>query len=178
MEVLMSNRSKKQNIKKLPFQSIAAPLEITETGISTDSGDYEADYILFATGYDYDLDFLQSPEELKFENKHVPNLYQHCLHTEHLDSLAILGINNIIIPFPFVDHQMRFVLSSWFGKLNLDKQTIESFFNKEANIRENFPALYAHKMHDGLQWKYLEDLDELIDEVPDFVLIQRELAKQ
>ena len=136
--------------------------------------------LLFATGYQFDYDFFSKQLNFSYSNQKFRNLYQHILPTEHLNNLAIIGIPSIVIPFPLFDTQVRFVIGCWFtenGKQYLSKQK-ETWLENEILKRKKYPEHYFHRMHDGMQWEYLKDLEKsTFPKVPDLVKNNRKVSK-
>ena len=117
-EVILAHRKQADggffSIDQLPVQKVQHPTSIDAKCVKlSDGSSVNADSLLFATGYDFDYKFLQL-DNFSYDNKRVQPLFQHLLHLDHLDSLAFLAVSNKIVPFPFMDHQMRYLMRAWF----------------------------------------------------------------
>ena len=90
-----------------------------------------------------------------------------------------------MIPFPLFDAQVRFLESCWFseeGKHLLGgngKNLRNQYFEEETLKRSTYPEHYAHRMHDGMQWEYLVELERLtFSGVPDNVKESMEVSRK
>ena len=153
-------------LDNLPFKKISNPVSITKSGVLLQNGSTEpTDHILFATGYDFDYDFIKVPENktLTYANRQVTPLFQHLLHVDYLSSLAFLAVNNKVVPFPLMDQQMRYLVYSWFfGNLPSEIE-ISGYFEELEKSNEGRPAHYLHELSGDRQWAYLDGLDVLME---------------
>ena len=90
-----------------------------------------------------------------------------------------------MIPFPLFDAQVRFLESCWFseeGELLLggNGENLRSqYFEEETLKRSTYPEHYAHRMHDGMQWEYLTELERLtFSGVPENVKESMEVSRK
>uniref|UniRef100_A0A6U0UMI3 Flavin-containing monooxygenase n=1 Tax=Pinguiococcus pyrenoidosus TaxID=172671 RepID=A0A6U0UMI3_9STRA len=72
-----------------------------------DGSSTEVDCVVFATGYDYDYDFVDEDDvPLETEDRRVFPLYLQLFHADY-PSLMFLGIPHSVVPFPLFDLQAR-----------------------------------------------------------------------
>lgn len=158
--------------------------EFKSDGIITNDGKFIAcEMVILATGYDYNFSFLQDGV-LDNSDKFVTPLFMHVLHKKYPNSLAFVGLNQRVIPFPLFDDQIRMVQHVWFGSeldnyswnsknmpsnLDIEKWSkIDDKYRRENNLING----HAHYFDFTLYRKYVEDVDKIIGKknVPDYVL--------
>lgn len=66
------------------------------------------DVVLYCTGYDYDLPFLQRPRLMRVEERAVHPVYRHVFHA-YWPSLSFMGLLHSVVPFPMFDLQARWI---------------------------------------------------------------------
>lgn len=127
------------------------------------SGDVrQADSIIVCTGYEYEFPFLTEESGIRVKNKRIFPLYKHTFNATH-PSMAIIGISLIVLPFPYFDLQVRWVLSVWSGEKKLPssadmiKDSDEDFRKR---LERGYPPHYAHKLG-SLQWDFFNELAEM-----------------
>ncbi|XP_033127746.1 flavin-containing monooxygenase FMO GS-OX-like 4 isoform X2 [Anneissia japonica] len=147
--------------------------EVVKNEVVFSDGSREVvDGIIFCTGYNYDFSFLHPDCKLAVNDNRITPLYKHILHTHH-PSLSFIGICSTICPFPLFSCQVRFVIASLTGSMQLpSKEQMELDIEKDYQKRlaEGLPNRHAHAMGPR-QWQYNDDLCHLahIQTVPDVV---------
>ena len=122
----------------------------------------KTDVLMLCTGYRYFFPFLTESCDISIEDERVTPLYKHIIHTK-FPSLSFIGICKVICPFPQFDQQVKFVLSTLDGTLELPSQQemeldIQEDFQRL--LREGLPPHYAHTMGPR-QWDYNDSLSKL-----------------
>ncbi|CAH0050835.1 unnamed protein product [Clonostachys solani] len=79
----------------------------------------DVDVVVFCTGYHYSFPFLRglSPP-IVTDGSYARNLYQHLVYINE-PTLAIVGIPQRIIPFPFTETQVGWMARVWAGRAKL-----------------------------------------------------------
>lgn len=163
--VLLSQHTERIN-SILPPNLFQLPdvLSIADSGeIEFTNGErHRVDSILLCTGYEYDFPFLSSECGVKVQDHRVSPLYKHLVHIRH-PSMAFIGLNFSVLPFPYMDMQVRFILSVWLGNFRLPCQEqmerdSEDSFQKRLKL-----GLSKRKAHylGPHQWGYMQELAEL-----------------
>ena len=147
-EVWLSNRGNRltcplpSNVSELP-----AIKEVRSDGCVVFANDEtrRADSIILATGYLYSFPFLDDKSGLQvLAGKRVFPLYKHTVSAIH-PSLAIIGINFGVIPFPYFDLQVKWVLSVWMGEKLLPSQEEMIASDEDTYQRRLRQGLPPHK---------------------------------
>ena len=122
------------------------------------------DSIILATGYVYSFPFLSEDAgiEVRGGTRVVP-LYKQTFNSTY-SSMAIIGINFGVNPFPFFDYQVRWVLSVWRGCKTLpDRQVMiqdeEEWYQRR--LQEGVPPHKAGHYLGHAQWELLDILAQL-----------------
>jgi cation diffusion facilitator CzcD-associated flavoprotein CzcO len=76
------------------------------------------DAVVFATGYFYNLQFLDLPGEVVTDGLRTRDVYQHLFHIGH-PSLVFPVLNLKVVPFPLAENQAAVVARVWAGRLGL-----------------------------------------------------------
>lgn len=120
----------------------------------------DVDCIIFATGYKFDLQFLDSKScniSIDEDNSHINGLYQHLICIAQ-PSLCIFAVPFQLLPFPLYHQQACFYVAIQKGKYLLpSKEEMEKEEADDLKYRTSvlgFPKRYAHKMTGDLLWKY------------------------
>lgn len=127
----------------------------------------EVDAVLYCTGYFYSFPFLTSLDPpVVTTGEYVGNLYQHVFYRPH-PTLALVALNQKIIPFPVAEAQSAVISRVLSGRLSLpgdtemyqwEQRTLEETgggrnfhvlkFPKDADyIGKQIPALQRHQSH-------------------------------
>lgn len=124
---------------------------------------FKPDLIIFATGYNYHMPFLQGKlqvdENRLLNNHYVYPLYKQLFHADYPDGrLSFLAIPVRIIPFPSAEIQSHIVARILTGKLSLP--TREQMYNE----LEHLDLPQNHNYHCVDMIKYANDLFKLMSE--------------
>ena len=117
------------------------------------------DSIIMCNGYDFSFPFLDKTCELTLEERHMRPLYKHVFNALH-PSMAFIGINITVLPFPYFDLQSRWVLSVWSGLAKLP--SADDMIKDCDTIRlkpkhKKVPKKYYHQLA-AKQWDYYYDV--------------------
>lgn len=121
-----------------------------------------ADSIVLCTGYHYSFPFLTEESGIRVENKRIMRLYKHTFNVVH-PSMAIMGVNFQVTPFPYFDLQALWILSVWSGQKQLPLTTEmiqDSDQEYQSRLEEGLPPHYAHRMG-SKQWAFFNELAHL-----------------
>jgi len=133
------------------------------TFLLRDGSKVTATSTILATGYHYTFPFLTPECGVHVRDMVVGPLYKHLVSTEH-PSLAFLGLNVEVCPFPQFDLKIRYFLKTLLGEVALpSKEEMNRDTQEEAKYRREvlgMPDKYFHKMG-SLQWQYHSDLARL-----------------
>jgi dimethylaniline monooxygenase (N-oxide forming) len=120
----------------------------------TDGTRAPADAIVFCTGYQLSLPFLE-PDVLPIEGRHTVRLYKQVFHPvlENLACLALCGVTGAV--FPVAEMQARWVARVFAGKMPLPPPAervrwIEAYFAAHARAGTNPMRLELAKYLDDL----------------------------
>ena len=144
-EVWLSNRGTPLTCP-LPnnIHELSAIKEVLSDGnvISSDGKTQHIDSIILATGYQYSFPFLSEKSGLQVLNdgKRVFPLYKHTFNARHPSS-AIIGVNFGVLPFPYFDLQVRWVLSVWMG---------DKLLPPVEKMIKNVEETYQQRLQEGL----------------------------
>ncbi|XP_017771386.1 PREDICTED: senecionine N-oxygenase-like [Nicrophorus vespilloides] len=151
-KVIMSYRTKAwgtpeaDNIEKRPQIE-----QILENGCRfSDGSETEADVIIYCTGYEYYLPFLDADSGLVVEDNWVKYVYRHLVNIER-PTMAIVGLTYGNSLFPMIDLMARYFLKHLAGGFSLpDKETmLESAFDEQRYRHSlGWPPRFAHKNPD------------------------------
>jgi len=124
---------------------------------------FQPDLLIFATGYEYQMPFLQGKlqidENRLQKNHYVYPLYKQLFHGDYPDGhLSFLAIPFRIVPFPLAEIQSHIVARVLTGKLSLP--TREQMFNE----LENLSLPQNHNYHCVNMIEYANDLFQLMSE--------------
>ena len=125
------------------------------------------DDIILCTGYQYHFPFLSSKSGVRVEfGKRVAPLYKHIFNIAH-PSMAFIGLNHQILPFPLFNVQVQCVLSVFTGKVQLPSQThmeeeCETRFRRR--LDQGYSPTHAHALEN--QFPYFQDLIQMADLKP------------
>ena len=119
------------------------------------------DDIILCTGYQYNFPFLSNDSGITVEaGKRVKHLYKHTFNIEH-PSVVFVGLNYPVVPFPFFDVQVRFILSVLTGQTQLPSRE---------DMLADCKADYTRRLQQGVPFKHTHRLanqflfiDELIE---------------
>ena len=166
-EVLLSNRGNPLTCPLPPNVSeFPAIKELCSDGsvVFSNGETRKVDSIILATGYLYSFPFLSEESGIKtLEGKRVFPLYKHTVNIRHPSS-AIIGVNFGVVPFPYFDLQVRWVLSVWQGDKPLPPKEEMMKSNEETYQRRLHQGLPPHKAGHYLgsaQWELYRELAEL-----------------
>ncbi|XP_076332501.1 uncharacterized protein LOC143237300 [Tachypleus tridentatus] len=165
-QVLFSHNLDKKCREKVPqnFTEICGISEINGSVVKFMNGhQFEADVLLLCTGYNFDYKFLHPKCNVSVRNQRVVPLYKHLIHCE-FPTMAIFGVQSLTLPFPLFHQQVLLFLKVLRGSVKLPsekemREDADADFNYR--IQMGLPARYAHKMSNGLLWKYDDDISRL-----------------
>lgn len=137
------------------------------TGIDTDgtihfkNGDSRiVDDIILCTGYEYDFPFLGSGSGIAVEaGKCIKHIYKQTFNIQH-PSMVFIGLNYPVVPFPFIDVQVRFVFSVLTGQTQLPSQE---------DMLANCKADYTRKLQEGIPFKHTHRLPNQFATIREYV---------
>ena len=160
--VLLSHH-KDPIVSRLPdnLHQVPGVIDIFENGEVTfvDNTKHQVDSILLCTGYDYEFSFLDSKCGISVHDHRVTPLYKHIFSTLH-PSMAFIGLNFPVLPFPYMDMQVNFLVSVWLGQTKLpsrQEMNRESEKNFQTLLKCGLSKRKAHFLG-PYQWKYAHEL--------------------
>jgi len=125
------------------------------------------DTILWCTGYEYAVPFLDGREVgVSTAQGRIEPLYEHLFHPKFGASLSFIGLGFKILPFPHFEIQAAWVARCLAGKCTLP--TEQEMAERARAFYDGFgeaagpgaPAVeYTHCM-DGIQWSYLQSISD------------------
>jgi Flavin-binding monooxygenase-like len=124
------------------------------------------DVILFCTGYDYSLPFVNEQSNLELSNvtgeRRITPLFEQLWHA-HYPNLSFLGLPHSIIPFPLFEHQAEAVTGRFFGSCKLPsrekRQEAASYDAVKGGSKLKGRVQDTHYLGSA-QWEYCRDLAE------------------
>ena len=117
------------------------------------------DTIIMCNGYDFSFPFLDNSCGLSVNNRMIYPLYKHVFNATN-PSMAFIGVNITVLPFPYFDLQARWVFSVWAGFRKLpSSEEMVSICDQEWAKQEvaGIPKRYAHRLA-GVQWDYYREV--------------------
>ncbi|WOH10421.1 hypothetical protein DCAR_0729890 [Daucus carota subsp. sativus] len=115
-----------------------------------------ADTIIYCTGYQYTLPFLDSKEIITIDDGRVGPLYEHTFPPSVAPSLSFMGIPTRIIGFPFFESQARWIAQLLSGKLTLPSQDDMMQSIKEFYREMDVAGIPKHSTHDIGDFEYCD----------------------
>jgi len=131
----------------------------------TDGNTVNIDSVIFATGYCYKFPFLDKKcgVEVNDETNRIKPLYKHTFNSSH-PSMAFIGVNIGLNPFPMFDYQVRWIASVWGGKKCLPNRE-EMLEDEEVAYQENLQRMLSRRKAGHYlgtwQWKLLACFSDL-----------------
>lgn len=148
--------------------------------VCTDGCVITADIIIFCTGYEYEFPFFPTVERngaavVAVENRSVRQLFQH-LYCLCDPTLAFVGLNHTIIPFPVFNYQAMHIAAAFdeWCVGDSDSALLPSLKEREAALKQQEEALVPGGIHStdpaavrllrnyhhlgGEQWDYMRML--------------------
>ena len=134
------------------------------------------DELILCTGYQYSYPFLTNDSgiQVKEGGKHVTPLYKHIFNISH-PSMVFVGLNYPVLPFPFFDVQIRFIMSVLTGEIQLpspEDMEHERETRLLNQIKQGSPLRYAHRLENFkvylkelIQIAYLEPLSPICEAI-------------
>lgn len=147
------------NITPVPM---LAQLHAPHTAILQDGARVEnVDAVVYCTGYQYTLPFLNDPHVVTTDGARIFPLYKHVLPPT-APSLAFLGLPWEVAPFPLMQLQAAWVARAWAGGVPLPstgamQREVEA--EEEERRARGVKDRHVHRLGDA-QWGYLEWLRE------------------
>ena len=163
--VYMCNRSAPvlgdlpSNIEQLPSINT---IETDGTICFTNDEKRHVDSIILCTGYNYTFPFLTEEGGIRVEDRRIVPLYKQTFNSLY-PSMAIMGVNFTVVPFPYFDLQARWILSIWSGEKHLPStaEMIQaSDLDYQKRLEMGFPPHHAHRLG-PLQWDFYRELAEM-----------------
>ena len=120
---------------------------------------YHIDSILLCTGYEYEFPFLDPKCGISVQDHRVSPLYKHIINTLH-PSMGFIGLNFPVLPFPYFNAQVQFLLSVWLGTTKLPSKQEMDQENEERFQKLLKLGLSKRKAHylGPYQWNYAHEL--------------------
>lgn len=146
------------------MQLIARAEKVGSDGkvIFADGKECFVDSIIICTGYKYELPFLEPESGVCVVDRRVSGLYKHTFSALH-PSLALIGINVRVVPFPYFELQVKWVLAVWSGARHLPS-TADMLKDAEDVLQEllarGVPLHRAHFLGQA-QWTFYHELATL-----------------
>jgi hypothetical protein len=118
----------------------------------------KVDTILWCTGYEYSVPFLQTGDEISTpKGLRIEPLYEHMFHPRFAQSLSFIGLGFHILPFPFFELQSKWMARCIAGTAPLPNRDemlseISSFY--ESIEGDSRGVGMTHDM-DGIMFDYL-----------------------
>ena len=123
----------------------------------------KCDAIILCTGYKYTFPFLSSDTGIQIEaGKHVTPLYKDIFNALH-PSMAFVGVSQKIIPFPFFDVQIHFIIAMFSGTrcLPSSEKMISELEDEWARKQSlSVPLSHAHNIG-NIEYEYCCELAKL-----------------
>ena len=117
------------------------------------------DAIIMCNGYDFDFPFLDDSCGVSINNRMIHPLYKHVFNSVN-PSMAFIGVNITVIPFPYFDLQARWVFSVWTGVSKLPSaEEMVAICDQDWEKLEvaGTPRRYAHRLA-SVQWDYYNEV--------------------
>ena len=117
------------------------------------------DSIIMCNGYDFSFPFLDKTCELTLNERQMRPLYKHVFNALQ-PSMAFIGINITVLPFPYFDLQSRWVFSVWSGLATLPSADNMIKDCDTVPLKEKYkkvPKKYTHQLA-AKQWDYYYDV--------------------
>ena len=165
-------------------------IEIDEKGnLILENGEIleEIETILFCTGYEFYYPFLEGNKRyIRVKYKRVCDLFLHIFPFNQFHpqfstinqnkndqtiapTIAFIGLPWKVTPFPLFDYQSKFIAKVWSSQLYLTSISIilKSIKNYKKYLQSrNLPRHYQHMLAGSLEWKYVNTLQNLLDNLP------------
>ena len=125
------------------------------------------DSIVLCTGYCYDCPFLTPAAGVSVADRRICGLYKHTFSALH-PSLAFIGLQFRVLPFPYFELQVKWILGVWSGAKRLPSTVAMLQDAKEelrGQIARGIPLHRAHFLG-PLQWDFYKHLSELGGSTP------------
>ena len=158
--------------KRYPFamtsnvhQIGALSLIKTNSVLLEDGCEVDVDTILLCTGYAYSFPFLDDKCGVTVDRDRISPLYKHLIHTQY-PNLCIPCIGKATLPFPHIDHQIRFFLATLDGSVVLpskEEMDADTRADYKRRLGSGMPHRYAHRMGKKFLREYHTDLSKLSD---------------
>ena len=120
------------------------------------------DDIILCTGYEYHFPFLTSDSGITVEaGKRVNHVYKHTFNIQH-PSMVFIGLNYPVVPFPFFDVHVRFVLSVLTGHTQLPSQEdmlADCRADYDRRLGQGIPFKHSHRLSN--QFSFINELIEM-----------------
>ncbi|XP_076056880.1 uncharacterized protein LOC143034553 [Oratosquilla oratoria] len=161
-EVILSHNYPVPIPSELPpnLKQVRGVVEATEKGfIMADGEKYNADAIVYCTGYEYTFPFLDESCGITVKNNQVMPLYKHIINSTH-PSMGFIGIPFQVCPFPTFDIQVQYFLSVITGKVQLPSSPdMLAWLEKDLQVRQKngWERRHYHCLRVD-QWEYCKDL--------------------
>ena len=117
------------------------------------------DAIIMCNGYDFDFPFLDDDCGVSISNRTIYPLYKHVFNAIN-PSMAFIGVNITVLPFPYFDLQARWVFSVWAGSTKLPSaEEMMAHCDQEWAKQEAAGTLkrYMHRLA-SIQWDYYREV--------------------
>ena len=117
------------------------------------------DAIIMCNGYDFDFPFLDDDCGVLISNRTIYPLYKHVFNAIN-PSMAFIGVNITVLPFPYFDLQARWVFSVWAGSTKLPSaEEMMAHCDQEWAKQEAAGTLkrYMHRLA-SIQWDYYREV--------------------
>lgn len=124
-----------------------------------DGKELSPDGIIMCNGYDFDFPFLDNGCGVSVSNRAIYPLYKHVFNAIN-PSMAFIGVNITVLPFPYFDLQARWVFSVWAGFTKLPSaEEMVAHCDQDWAKQETTgtPRRYMHRLANK-QWDYYREV--------------------
>ena len=149
------------NVEQLPALSELKP---DSRACFVNGEERHIDTIIVATGYEYIFPFLTKDSGVSVEGaKRIKPLYKYTFNAVH-PSMAFIGMNTGVMPFPYFDLQVRWVMSIWTGEKSLptnEQMITDDEESYQLRLRQGLPPHLAGHHLGVAQWDFYRELAQL-----------------
>ncbi|XP_024938193.1 dimethylaniline monooxygenase [N-oxide-forming] 1 isoform X2 [Cephus cinctus] len=129
------------------------------TFIFQDNSTAEVDEFIYCTGYRFSFPFMSDKVQIRIFDYHIEPIYKHLIHM-NMPNLFVMGLPNMVIPFPLFHLQAQYIVAILDGRVKLPTQQEmreECEMEKKALLDMGIPKKEITKMNER-QWLYYEEL--------------------
>ena len=147
------------NVEQLPAINAVQPDGVVKF---VNGAERQVDTIILCTGYDYAFPFLNEESGIQVENRRIMRLYKHTFNVVH-PSMAFVGVNFHVNPWPLSELQVLWILSVWSGEKQLpstSQMMHDSDLDYQSRLQAGLPLHFAHELG-SKQWAFCDELAQL-----------------